>query len=74
MTKLKFKIKAEADELERSSHGKLICPLCDERGVGAYWWSLHRVKPHVECKDCHQVFLMQGITRHRRFCKERRKP
>lgn len=44
-------------EAERTTGGKIICPLCRQTGWGAGWWESHCSKPHRRCPHCSLSFI-----------------
>lgn len=66
--KPKFFIRVDWDDLMKTERGKGICPLCYDSGWGNYWWNEHRRTRHVQCEQCHRVFLERGLRQHQKFC------
>jgi hypothetical protein len=66
--KLKFLIKVEFKDLERTTRGKWVCPACES----TFWgekatWERHRRERHLAC-ICGRWFMATGLKQHQRKC------
>lgn len=53
------------DLIEKTMHGKVICPLCSAMYWGDDTLAKHLAMPHGICADCGQVITAAGISGHR---------